>query len=297
MQNLVTLELNSFRFGAAGLSRLRGKRMPRLRSLALSSCALGDADAAHLASLGLPSLRRLDLCYNELTDGAVSALAGAPWISALTRLKLSENEGVGDAGAAALAAAPLRGLRALRIGGEGTRLTDAGVAALAGAAWLTGLTELKLSACYDRADYLGSDRRAWAALAAAPLNALRVLGLKFVRLQPDAAAALGAAPWLQGLRSLTVERGSFLAIVEAAPHSCRGLLKRAGVTFSVAYNMALPVPSEDEGSSRPSDDAGDEGREALADNEGSAAGDGFNCRSDGGGCGGGDDEGNGEAED
>ncbi|KAI8467370.1 MAG: hypothetical protein J3K34DRAFT_523766 [Monoraphidium minutum] len=179
---------------------------PRLWDLSLRGNRLRDAGAAALAAAALPALSRLSLAGNHVTARGAAALAGAAWAPQLEELDLCANPLIGDAGAAALAAAPLRPAR-LALARAG--LTDAALAALAGAGWARGLRELSLANNRD----LGRAAAPWDALAAAPLGGLRRLDLRACcGLGAGAAAALGRAGWAGGVEELLIAGVSLPAL-------------------------------------------------------------------------------------
>ncbi|KAI8466566.1 MAG: hypothetical protein J3K34DRAFT_57929 [Monoraphidium minutum] len=162
-------------FTPADAARLAACRLPALRRLTLSKIKPGALPplmaagwAAGLVDLSIAGtepgwcgaaalaralgLTRLDLSCRTGVEGssldaaALGALLSAPWAEALQELRLYGQPlgggAAGDAAARALAAAPLPRLRACTL--VHTRLTAAGVAVLAAAPWLPGLTALTL---------------------------------------------------------------------------------------------------------------------------------------------------------
>ena len=134
---LGTLFLAGFgRKTLAGLLRRPG--MAHVRVLRLhpwddfGSNRLGDAGVAALAgSSNLPRLASLSLGDNEVTDAGVAELAASPRLPALEELYLDGNDGIGPAGAWALARSPnLARLRFLDLGGTGVPEEDPAANAL-----------------------------------------------------------------------------------------------------------------------------------------------------------------------
>ncbi len=141
-----------------------------LHTLLLDENDLGDEGIAALASARFPALRRLDLASNKCGADGPAALAGAPWIAALEDLSVGFNakrsqgfdqtlarviaaaprlqvlqapqSSAGDATVRAIANAPGSGLRGLFL--FGARVSNAGVAALAGSSRLGSLQTLVL---------------------------------------------------------------------------------------------------------------------------------------------------------
>ena len=145
--------------------------LPALEDLDLAGCGLGDYAAGDLLCARLPALRRLGLSGNRLTDRGLPALLAAPGVvGRLRALDLSANK-LTDDGLLALAAAPLTALRDLDLWSQrgAPALTDAGLSALAAAAWAPELARLRLGGN----ERLGADRAALAALAASGAAGLR----------------------------------------------------------------------------------------------------------------------------
>lgn len=114
----------------------------------------------------------------------------------LQELELDGNLGLGDGGAAHLAAAALPALTSLDL--EDTGLTDEGVRALCGAAWVGGLEWLSIKGNGGLGD------RAAAALAAAAWPSLQTLDLMGIEFGADGWAALSRASWVRQLTELGV---------------------------------------------------------------------------------------------
>jgi uncharacterized protein (TIGR02996 family) len=116
-------------------------RAESLRRLDLSYCQLGPELAEVLAAVELPSLRELNLSGNQLGDGGMKALAGAPWLSRVRKLGLDGNE-ITAAGLQALLDSP--GLGSLLILDLGNNVAvNESVAALASCPRLTSLRRLR----------------------------------------------------------------------------------------------------------------------------------------------------------
>lgn len=170
-----------------------------LEHLSLKGNKLCDRAAALLAAARLPCLRAVSLAANQLTARGAAALGASPWAPGLEELSLGGNPLIQDEGVAALARAPLRTLRALRLCHAG--ITDAALTSLSAAPWITKLEDLEIG--FNRA--LGRDAAPWAALGGAPLHALRRLDLCRVPLLCQAAAAeLARAAWLPGLQVMSI---------------------------------------------------------------------------------------------
>lgn len=195
-------------------------RPPHLHTLRLADADLHADAGGILASIDwLPSLLALDLSRNELLGRAVplakrlasprsatrklsltrmgldaaAAASLAPLWERLVHLEL-EDDGIGDAGLAALVTEGASDLHTLALRNCG--LTDASIALLAGRAKLPRLHALSL-----RDGRFGP--AALARLAASPLaQGLRTLDLRECQLSADAAAVLAEAPALAGLHTL-----------------------------------------------------------------------------------------------
>ena len=199
--------------GPASLRPLRGAALGRLVELRASFVHVDGEALGDLLSSSLPALRKLWLCYHDThwnqaaeeqaaaagaTAAAAAALAAAPWAAALEVLTLF-CRGMPDVGVAALAAGGFTALRRLAL--LQTAATGAALAELAASpAVVAGhLNHLALGSCNPE---FGRDESAWAALAAAPLPALREL---CVGISPDntwrGACALARAAWLPQLGS------------------------------------------------------------------------------------------------
>ncbi|KIY96560.1 hypothetical protein MNEG_11402 [Monoraphidium neglectum] len=179
-----------------------------------------------LAAAALPRLRRLALAANHVAAPGAAALAGAGWAAGLEDLDLGSNPLLGDAGAAALAAAPLPRLRRACLARAG--ITDAALPPLAAAPWALALLELGLA--YNRG--LGRDAAPWGELAARPLAGLRRLDLRAATaLCAEAAAALARAAWLPGLEELRLAGISLGALSALRRAPCFAALEARGAVL------------------------------------------------------------------
>jgi uncharacterized protein (TIGR02996 family) len=115
-----------------------------LRSLHLCGEGLRDQEALALAEAPpAPILRSLNLCPHWMTRRGVEALAASPLLQAATELDLGCGSGIGDEGAALLAASPHLG-RLVALSLAVARLTPRGIKALATAPWAGGIVRLNL---------------------------------------------------------------------------------------------------------------------------------------------------------
>ncbi len=156
------------RIGDAGVTALaRSPHLARLRALHLHLQRIGPDGARALADTPhLTGLRSLIIRFSPLGPTGAEALINGPWTE-LSRLDLESN-GLGDAGAAALAGAGrLVGLTELRL--EKNRIGPAGAGALSRANWPRGLATLDL-----RNNPIG-DEGARALCESASLGATKVL--------------------------------------------------------------------------------------------------------------------------
>jgi uncharacterized protein (TIGR02996 family) len=140
---LLFLNLYANRLGDDGAAALAAwPEGAPLRTLNLAATGVGAAGLATLArARGLAGVARLDLWGNQSLRG-LAALTESPLVESLVELQLSET-GIGPRDVEALAAAPWRRLRHLRL--RRTRLTDADVKLLAKAPGLAGLMTLDLA--------------------------------------------------------------------------------------------------------------------------------------------------------
>jgi uncharacterized protein (TIGR02996 family) len=223
---LADLWLNNVRLGADGVAKLAAADwLSRLDRLGLWTCHVGAAGMIALSrSPNLGRLTRIDF-RERIPAGVVSSLVDSERLPALCELLLSDmGEGscptrtlasasglarfrylqlssarIGDAGAAALARAPLHRLR--RLGLHHNDLTDAGVHSLLEAGWLPTLRELRLG--YNSISAVGVQSLA----ACAGLSRLRYLDLEYNRDIGDAGAvALAESPHLGQLLHLSLPR-------------------------------------------------------------------------------------------
>jgi uncharacterized protein (TIGR02996 family) len=157
MPALTTLDLRDCRLGPAGVwALICGKVLPKLADFRFAGNALGDGGARALAAsprlaLLLAATRTLDLSHTGLGPSGLRALLADDRIAVVRTLQL-DGDRLGDAGAAALAAAKLPQLRELHLAGND--LTDDGAASLAGSPLLGRLRWLGLR---DNALTAGAD--------------------------------------------------------------------------------------------------------------------------------------------
>ena len=252
--------------GPTALRPLRSAELGRLVELRASFvCVEGEA-LADLLSASLPALRKLWLCCHSSrrrppaeVAAAATALAAAPWAAALEELTLICR--LQDAGVAALAAVGFTSLRRLAL--METATTGAALSALAASpAVVAGhLTHLSIGSCDPE---FGRDEPAWAALAAAPLPALREL---YVGIPAGSAwqgrDALARVAWLPRLGSCRLMCGGSL------PSDCLRLHELPGYAALMSRG-ALLVSARARGSRaglRALDPAAD-----AADDDGDASG-------------------------
>ncbi|KIY92135.1 hypothetical protein MNEG_15827 [Monoraphidium neglectum] len=212
--NLRSLRLENCHVRDAGIDQLRHHQLPLLQDLSLARNALSDRAGVELMCAVLPALRRLDLSSN-----ALSAQSPKLWAAVEAELEARHGRGLrywlgtvqelifsgmgpefGDEAVADLARARLPSLRSLCLVNSG--LSDAAVAALAGAEWMRHVVSLDIGRNIE----IGRDPAPWAALAAAPLHELRHLKLTFLILGRGAQEALGGSAWLGGLEALSFGR-------------------------------------------------------------------------------------------
>lgn len=195
----------------------------------------------------LGALRSLQIGKGALTGETTLILSEAPWVPALEKLVIPENElehgapallkrlrdvtwiwlsgsAVGPAGLEALTASPARRLEMLGL--PSTRLDDASVKALAKSPLLATVTRLDL-------EWTGVKDRGVAALAQSSFaGALRTLNLKRNSLGVAAAKALGGSTALSALDDLDLSDN--LLGVEGVEALAKGTglpaLKRLGLT-------------------------------------------------------------------
>ncbi len=188
--NLTRLALPSNMLGPHAAHALRP--LTRLRHLDLSDNTLHD-----LSALASPTLRleTLDLSACDVGEETLRALAERGCLSATHTLHLDDNPRIGDAGAMALASAPLHALEHLELGG--CEVGYPGVVALLQAPGFAP-TSLSLHSLHDA--------RARIALLSAPqLATTRELGLdRTARWDQASARALTRAPHLRALRQLAL---------------------------------------------------------------------------------------------
>ena len=217
LDSLRALNLRDNKLGPKGLTRLL-PRLTGVEQLELGGNKLGKKGAAALAVAPLESVAALTLSSNNIGDAGLQALARAPWLGQLQSLVLRKNK-LGPDAITALAQAPMPRLTELDL--SKNPLGDAGCQALAHAPWLATLQTLRLN---------GADLGPGgiAALAQAPLEALRLLSLTGNPLQTAGAQALASAPWLARVRRLDllpedVDKAEGARALVDSPHLNAGL--------------------------------------------------------------------------
>jgi Leucine-rich repeat (LRR) protein len=207
---------------------LSGWRLPQLASLSLAGLGLGRADADGLRAWRQPSaLRDLDLSRNRLDDVALYQLTHARWPAALASLDLSGNPLSAHAGLHLAEWPVLASLSALSLA-RADLCADA----------LCDLLDAPFTATLARLDL--SDNPALhpdgaAALAAAPLPALRALCLARCRLSLGELRALLGAPWFAHLTALDLSHNPLEdAGLQALLAAARGGHLRSLASLSLA---------------------------------------------------------------
>jgi len=210
LTNLRSLRLECDRFGWGSIvcpsAILGGLTLPHLATLVIAHLRDNGNDPPHLSGLAtasLPGLKVLQLSRCCISAGAIANLVKSTWISSLETLKLQTVCPFMNNPMAVLCVAPLRSLRALYVHGP-AELVVGSIAKAAGqpSHWVaTSLTSLRLG---PRIEWDAGAAAPWVALSTAPLRALRALDLSGINMPPDAAAAIGKAPWLSGLDELRV---------------------------------------------------------------------------------------------
>lgn len=189
--------------GAAALAAAAAARLPALRELNLSSNLLGDAGVQELVRVKWGALTGLDLHRNNITHVGAAALgeAGAARLPALRKLRLSDNDEIGDAGVESLMQRPWPQLQQLHLTSSGIR--EEGAAALNAAAEAHRLP--RLHSLLLGQNRLGADG-VHALLQPAPWTGLQSLNLSYNFLQEHAMAELATASrsQLPALRNLSV---------------------------------------------------------------------------------------------
>jgi len=176
----------SFLGGAAGLYAREPVSILDLKRL-------GKADCKTIAgSAWLSQVRRLKL-RGEVKNPGASALAASPNLPNLTSLNLGQC-GIGSAGAGALAAARIRGLRSLSL--SGNPIGDAGLTALLQTPLLARCRRLYLARCRL------TDASAKELAAASHLDGLTGLCLGGNAIEDEGATALAKSPYLKQLRRI-----------------------------------------------------------------------------------------------
>ena len=157
-----------------------------VRELDLCNCDLGrDGLTTLTRSPHLRNLHALDLGFNALDDACVELLARSPALPSLSTLALNDNDTIGDAGLAALAASPFfAGLTTLDV--SGNDIGDAGITTAVGSPSFARLRVLRVAG--NRVGDAGV-----AALARSPLFARMLKAEPKLDLRSNAIGHAGAA--------------------------------------------------------------------------------------------------------
>ena len=205
---LRVLRVAACSFGGDDLANLVGAAGPQLEALDASDNDLGPEGAAKLAAAAAHDhLRSLDLSRNRLGVPGVTAVVGGEAFRTVRELRFDGNE-LGDADGPALIAAlgALPGVE--RLWAEDNTVGEATLAALAASPLAGRLTALGLASngLTDAAVSAIAAGRAW--------QALRVLDLRHNDISLAAAASLLAAPHLSMLAELNLARNALAGAVD-----------------------------------------------------------------------------------
>ncbi|HEY1186776.1 MAG TPA: TIGR02996 domain-containing protein [Gemmata sp.] len=236
---IVGLELRGRELTVASLRRCAGASwFAQLRHFGAGTGA--PIGAPHIAALLADGgrLGSLDLNSRELDPDAAGALAGAPGGVGLERLVLHNNL-FGAGGTRRLVAGNWPGFRRLNLSVNG--IGDAGLAALLAAPWAPGLSHLDLNAN----SITVSGARALA--EAGHVNNLAHLALSGNLIGADGAQALFRSAHLVGLSSLFLDRNELgdsgaLALVGAPVLTGLRVLRLAGNGIGPRGGRALAEP-------------------------------------------------------
>jgi uncharacterized protein (TIGR02996 family) len=232
LTNLHELDVQSnYDLGPPGARALAlSATLSGLRRLSVGYLRFGDSGLSLLAgSPHLTSLTVLRIESNDLSAGGLRALADSRLAGRLTELNLYANSEAGDEGAAALAAWPV-GAPLTRLDASHLGMQSAGVAALAKAPGLAGLTFLNL--WRNPLGPAGARQLAGAALAnlveldlgdtglcddgaealarAGGFPKLQTLRLRENRISDAGVQALARARWLSGLVTLDLSENAIV---------------------------------------------------------------------------------------
>jgi uncharacterized protein (TIGR02996 family) len=222
LPSLTHLRLNTLRIPPEGVRLLGEARgLPALRLLAMGWLAgTPTRDEGITALCGSPLLARLetlDLTWAGFSRQAALALSRSKHLGRLRRLDLTSCR-VGPEEARLLSRARFERLSELKLYND--KLGPEGMAALARAPWLGGLTSLDLEGCVVEPE------GAKALAGSTALSNLRSLNLDRNGIGPDGARALADSTVLSRLRHLSLS-SSMSAVPEAGQlgaHGCRALL-------------------------------------------------------------------------
>ncbi len=220
--------LDEIRADAASLVAHGAEVLGREPVMRLWVDEVGKKEASALASAPWMSVVRRLRLRGDLGDAGVSALAGSSHLAALVSLNLGSC-GLGAKAMTALGKARLMGLRALSL--SGNPIGDRGVSGLLATPLLSGCQRLYLARC-------GLTDAGVKLLAQAPqFGLLTGLCLGNNEVTDEAAKALAESPHLRGLKRLELDEN------ELSPKGREVLEKRFGKRLKLAYGH----PGEGEG--------------------------------------------------
>jgi uncharacterized protein (TIGR02996 family) len=143
--SLVDLRFCGCGIGPEGVEALAARSFPRLERLALSFTEeIGYEEITRLLDRArFPRLKALDISFSRLTPAGVRTLAASSLLGQLAVLDVSQNSGLGDAGAEALASSPsVTRLRKLNL--TACSITDRGARAFVSSRHFDRLQQLSL---------------------------------------------------------------------------------------------------------------------------------------------------------
>lgn len=178
--------------------------LPRLEALVLRRGSVDHTVVQALEAAGVSCLRRLEVVGCSMDDAGAAALrSSSPRLLRMVELLNLSCRHVTDETVVWLAGVQLPALRVLQLEGPSSapHLTDTAVRHIAGAPWLSQLSELSFSG----QGQLGFNPDPWNALGERPPGSLRRLNLSACHGMGVAVAAeLGRADWVVRLERLEV---------------------------------------------------------------------------------------------